>query len=78
MMGAVADRVGGRAVADPPSAVPPGPFDGERPHVFVSYASGDRERALAVVGALERAGVRVWVDRAGIPGGVSVGALLRR
>jgi len=39
------------------------------PHVFLSYASNDRERALAVADALEAAGFRVWLDRRGIAGG---------
>ena len=47
--------------------------DPDRPHIFVSYASADRERMTPVVGALERAGVRVWVDHSGIPGGASYG-----
>ncbi len=47
-------------------------------HVFVSYASADRERVLPVAAALERAGVRVWIDRAGIPGGASYGPVIAR
>ena len=35
----------------------------DAPYVFLSYASADRERAMAVAEALERAGVRVWLDR---------------
>ena len=42
-------------------------------HVFLSYASADLERALSLARALERAGARVWLDRSGIPGGVSYG-----
>src|SRR5215204_2644724 len=41
--------------------------------VFVSYASTDVERVRGLVAVLERAGVRAWVDRAGIPGGVPYG-----
>lgn len=41
----------------------------EQDHIFLSYASTDRERALAVADALEAAGVRVWIDRRGIAGG---------
>jgi len=41
--------------------------------VFVSYASADRERVLPLVDALQRAGVAVWLDRAGIRGGASYG-----
>ncbi len=44
------------------------------PYVFISYASADRERALAVVAALQRAGVTVWIDQSGIPGGALYGA----
>jgi len=42
-----------------------------QPYVFLSYASADRERALAIADALEKAGVRVWVDRRSIVGGSS-------
>ncbi len=34
----------------------------ERPTVFLSYSRGDRKRALAVIGALEKAGIAVWWD----------------
>lgn len=44
-----------------------------RAHAFVSYASADRERVMPIVAAMERAGVRVWLDRSGIPGGASYG-----
>jgi predicted ATPase len=37
--------------------------------VFLSYASADRARALAVADALEAAGVAIWIDRRGIAGG---------
>src|SRR5687768_15314761 len=53
---------------DPPEGEP-----GLELPVFVSYASVDRSRALRVVRALERAGVRAWIDVAGIPGGHSYG-----
>ncbi len=43
------------------------------PHVFVSYASTDHARVAALVAALERAGVRAWLDRTGIPGGATYG-----
>jgi pimeloyl-ACP methyl ester carboxylesterase len=46
------------------------------PYVFVSYASADRDRILPVVASLERAGVSVWLDRAGIPGGASYAAAI--
>ena len=51
---------------DPPVADPP-------PHVFVSYASADHARVAPLVAALERAGVPVWLDRTGIPGGANYG-----
>jgi predicted ATPase len=38
-------------------------------HVFLSYASPDRDRARAVVAALEAAGILVWLDRHAIAGG---------
>ena len=43
------------------------------PHLFVSYASSDQDRVLPIVAAIEDAGIRLWVDRQGIPGGVSYG-----
>jgi predicted ATPase len=39
------------------------------PHLFLSYASTDRERALTIADALEADGIPVWIDRRGIPGG---------
>ncbi|MDQ2785582.1 MAG: toll/interleukin-1 receptor domain-containing protein [Chloroflexota bacterium] len=48
--------------------------DGGRPYVFVSYASADRDRVLPIVAALRRAGVPVWIDQSGIPGGANYGA----
>src|SRR6266436_1866886 len=44
-----------------------------RPYIFISYASGDRERVLAVVRALEAAGLRAWLDQAAILGGTVYG-----
>ena len=54
-------------MADPstPEAAEPG--------VFVSYASTDVDRVRGLVTALERAGVRAWIDRSGIPGGANYG-----
>src|SRR4051812_494934 len=43
------------------------------PYIFISYASADRPRVLPLVEALERAGVRVWLDREGIHGGANYG-----
>src|SRR3712207_6615548 len=48
------------------------------PYVFLSYASADRERALAITDALEAAGVRVWLDRRAIVGGTSWDAVIVR
>ncbi len=45
-----------------------------QPYVFVSYASADRERIMPLVGAMERAGVAVWIDREGIHGGANYAA----
>src|SRR3954447_10622350 len=48
-------------------------MDEERgaPYAFVSYASADRARALAVADALAGAGVAAWLDRRSIAGGTS-------
>ena len=43
------------------------------PHIFVSYASADHARVAPLASVLERAGVSVWLDRTGIPGGVNYG-----
>ncbi len=43
------------------------------PYAFVSYASADRARVLPLVAALQHAGVAVWLDRDGIPGGENYG-----
>src|SRR5947209_5443244 len=50
-------------MADLPADAPPA--------VFLSYASGDRERALALADRLEALGIRVWIDRSSIVGGSS-------
>ncbi len=60
------DMVGGGPRHLPP--VPTGPF------AFVSYASVDRARVLAVAGALDAAGIPLWIDQAGIAGGAAYGA----
>lgn len=46
----------------------------ERSYVFLSYASVDRARALALAEQIERAGVRVWIDRQDIAAGTQWGA----
>lgn len=43
----------------------------ERGYVFLSYASGDRERVQPIVQRLTEAGVTVWVDRQNIRPGAS-------
>src|SRR5262245_2803823 len=42
-----------------------------QPYVFLSYASADRDRALAIADRLEVSGIRVWIDRKAIPGAAS-------
>lgn len=42
-------------------------------YVFLSYASADRDHALAIADRLEAAGIHVWVDRRAIPGAASWG-----
>lgn len=42
--------------AGTPTAIP------DQPSVFLSYARADRKRALPVIAALEKAGIRVWWD----------------
>jgi non-specific serine/threonine protein kinase len=46
---------------------------GRGDYLFVSYASGDRERVAPVVAALEQAGIAVWLDQTGIAGGANYG-----
>ena len=43
--------------------------DSTTPYTFLSYASAEREQALAVADALQQAGVAVWLDRQAIVGG---------
>ena len=43
------------------------------PYAFVSYASVDRERVMPIVTALQTAGVSIWIDHSGIPGGARYG-----
>lgn len=42
-------------------------------HLFVSYASVDRERTLEVVEAVRAHGFNAWIDQAGIAGGTAYG-----
>ena len=57
--------VGETAQGDEPNAAArPDPA----PHVFLSYASADRDKALAILAVIEEAGFRVWWDGL-IPGG---------
>src|SRR5438105_1582848 len=48
------------------------------PYVFLSYSSTERAQALALADALAQAGVPVWIDRRGIPAGVSWDATIVR
>jgi predicted ATPase len=48
-------------------------IEAPEPFLFVSYASLDQARVMEIVAALETSGQRVWLDREGIPGGVSYG-----
>jgi non-specific serine/threonine protein kinase len=50
----------------------------DRPSVFLSYASADRARALAIADRLEAAGISVWIDRKSIAGGTSWSAEIVR
>src|SRR5680860_1766994 len=40
-------------------------------YLFLSYASADREGALAIASTLESREIPVWIDRKGISGGSS-------
>src|SRR5438132_11118346 len=57
-------------MADPP--------DPTRLYVFISYASTDSERALALADRLEAASIRVWLDRRSLVGGMSWDAAIAR
>lgn len=50
--------------------------------LFLSHASGDLDRIDEIAGALENAGIEVWIDRSGITGGSSyadaIGAAIRK
>jgi predicted ATPase/sugar phosphate isomerase/epimerase len=46
------------------------------PYVFLSYASAEQDRALAVSDALQQAGITVWLDRQAITGGSSWSAAI--
>ena len=48
------------------------------PYAFLSYASADRGQTLAIADRLERAGIRVWVDRHSLVGGQSWDATIVR
>ena len=45
----------------------------DRPYVFISYASVDRECVLSLVEALRESGIPAWIDISDITGGVSYG-----
>src|SRR6478672_1530083 len=61
-----------------PMPGPPAPAIPAGPYAFVSYASADRDRALAVADALEGAGIAVWLDRRSIAVGSSWSAEIVR
>src|SRR5712692_2732763 len=48
------------------------------PHVFISYASVDRPRALRFADRLTAAGIPIWIDRRNIAGGSSWNAAIVR
>lgn len=50
----------------------------EQAEVFISYASQDRERVIAIAGHLEAAGVTVWLDQQRILGGDIYGPAIVR
>jgi hypothetical protein len=50
----------------------PGESDSEG-EVFISYSSLDRQRILEIANQLESAGVRLWLDRSAIGGGMNYG-----
>jgi hypothetical protein len=39
-------------------------------HVFISYSRQDQELVDRIIGVLAGAGIKAWIDREGIPGGV--------
>src|SRR4051812_42758936 len=48
------------------------------PYVFLSYASADREQALAIADVLTATGLHVWLDRRSLVGGMSWDAAIVR
>jgi hypothetical protein len=44
-----------------------GRIAGTTSQLFLSYACGNRNRALTIADALEPVGLSVWIDRRGIP-----------
>lgn len=74
-MGEASDRGGGQLPTDPPAVVQ---FSNASTHVFISYASQDAAVANAVVGALERYGVRCWIaPRDVVPGALYADEIVR-
>lgn len=43
-------------------------YDGDKPYLFISYSHADEERVFPLIGAFQKAGYRVWMDR-----GIEVG-----
>jgi TIR domain/NB-ARC domain len=54
------------------------PSTAPAPYVFLSYTSADRDRVLALADRLESAGIRVWLDRRSLVGGMSWDAAIVR
>jgi TIR domain/Domain of unknown function (DUF4384) len=49
------------------------PLSVDDAEVFISYSSRDRERVIKIAGQLEEAGVKLWLDRNKIAGGLNYG-----
>ena len=48
--------------------IPPVPYKGELPYIFISYAHKDSDRVWPIVARLQRDGYRVWYDEGIDPG----------
>jgi hypothetical protein len=47
-------------------------------YLFISYCSKDKDRVTRIVESLEEAGLRLWIDLDGIPGGANYGSEIVR
>ncbi|MEM6284686.1 MAG: TIR domain-containing protein, partial [Chloroflexota bacterium] len=63
----IAALYGNREALTVTPETPNAPPSGE--HVFVSYSRADKERVMDIIPALERAGIRIWVDQSGLTPG---------